>query len=56
MILCEVFLRDHLSNDRSIYMFVSGRVRVGGLGDALYSCRSIHAPVLGLIVSLGIGV
>ena len=32
---CEIFLRDHLSNTRSIALLGSVRGRVGGLGDAL---------------------
>ena len=35
MIPCEVFLRDHLSNTRSISMLGSGRGKIDVLGDAL---------------------
>ena len=35
MVPCEMLLGDHLSNTRSIALLGSGRVRVGGLGDAL---------------------
>ena len=35
MIPCEVLFRVHLDNSRSIYMLVSVRGIVGGLGDVL---------------------
>ena len=35
MISCEVFLRDHLRNTRSIALIGSSRGRVGDIGDAL---------------------
>ena len=35
MIPCEVLLRYHLSNARTIAVLGSGRGRVGDLGDAL---------------------
>ena len=36
MIPCAVLLRSHLRSASSIALFVSGRVRVDGLGDALW--------------------
>ena len=35
MITCEMFLKSHLGNARSITLISSGRGRVDGLGDAL---------------------
>ena len=35
MIMCEMFLMDHLRNTRSIDMLASGRGRVCGLGDII---------------------
>ena len=35
MITCEMFLKSHLGNARSITLISSGRGRVDGLGDEL---------------------
>ena len=36
MMQCEMFLISHLRNTSRIAMLVSGRVRVGDLGDVLF--------------------
>ena len=45
MMLCEVFLRAHLSNSVNIYMLGSGRSRVCGLGDALFTIVVFYVPL-----------
>ena len=49
---CEIFLRKHLRHTRRIALLVSGRGRVGGLGDELRHLWYFLCPVLGLLVSL----